>query len=1028
MSKEFWKGKHVGIIAVVAPSGEKGGAERFYEGLKAGFEAIGCKASLVELPAEEPDFQIILDNYDRGRNLNGSEFDFVVSTKVPSYAISHPRHVLYLVHTVRVFDDMFEEAFGKPTEEHYRQRAQLHKLDFQAISGAKARFAIGHEVARRLYKWRGLQCDVLHPPLVLDNFKQGPTGDYFFLPGRLHAWKRVDLIIRAIKYSRLPLKFLIAGDGPAEADLRELADGDPRIEFLGRVSDQQLIELYANCLAVPFVPVREDYGYITIEAFASGKPVVTCTDSGEPCHFVRPYQTGLIAQPNPESLCQALEWLWTHRDEAAQMGCNGKDRTGGKSWADTARTLAEAAYQTEPYTYKRKTKVTVLDMQPIDPPVGGGRQRLLGLYHNLGPDIDCTYVGTYDWPGEAYRDHMLSDNLREINVPLSPEHHEAAAALAQQAGGKTVIDLAFSQQAHLSPDFIATAREQIENADVVVFSHPWVYPLVKDRLRPNQVLIYDSQNVEGYLRAQLLDEAFPTEAQLLRQVVEDENQLGCAADWILTCSHEDLLRFNKLYGFEPAKMRVVPNGVMAFRDPPPSEKLRREARSKLGLDPHKFVAIFIGSGYGPNVEAAQFIEQELADACPDVRFVVAGGVGQLIATNKSNVIVTGQIDEPTKTMWLNAADIAVNPMLSGSGTNIKMFDFMAMGLPVVSTPTGARGIDLAGRSALVIVPPRLNEISEAIRELLDANRRTTMGKESRSVVEEGYSWERISQQLGKLSMIRSSFAGQKQPMFSVVIPTYERHVELATLIRDLQAQSERDFEVICVDQSERSWSGANSDHGFSFRYFHSPVKGAVRARNTGAQLAQGEIIAFIDDDCRPEADWLLSARKYLADQVNVGIEGLIYSDKENDADWRPVSNIDFEGVGFMTANLFVRSSAFQFLGGFDLEFDRPHFREDTDLGWRLLDIGSVPYAADIRVFHPAQPRSKERESASERGRFFQKDALLYKKHRNRYRELFFRECHYVNTVGFVENLRTGFRQLDIELPLWIEKELTVSQK
>jgi len=113
--------------------------------------------------------------------------------------------------------------------------------------------------------------------------------------------------------------------------------------------------------------------------------------------------------------------------------------------------------------------------------------------------------------------------------------------------------LAFSQLAHLSKDYIAAAHAQIAKSEIVIFSHPWVYPVVKDQLRASQLIIYDSQNVEGFLRAQLLDEQNSVEEKLLRQVVQDENDIGWRADWILACSHEDLLRFNRLYGFPVQK-------------------------------------------------------------------------------------------------------------------------------------------------------------------------------------------------------------------------------------------------------------------------------------------------------------------------------------------------------------------------------------------------------------------------------------------------------------------------------------------
>jgi len=129
----------------------------------------------------------------------------------------------------------------------------------------------------------------------------------------------------------------------------------------------------------------------------------------------------------------------------------------------------------------------------------------------------------------------------------------------------------------------------------------------------------------------------------------------------------------------------------------------------------------------------------------------------------------------------------------------------------------------------------------------------------------------------------------------------------------------------------------------------------------------------------------------------------------------------------MTANLFVRSSAFQLLGGFDLQFDRPHFREDTDLGWRLMEVGMVPYAKEVRVFHPALPRSEERESAATRAKFFEKDALLYKKHPERYRELFFIECQFEHTPAFIEHLMIGFANHQMEMPDWMQATLKSSE-
>jgi glycosyltransferase involved in cell wall biosynthesis len=1027
--RQAMQGKRVAILAAGAPQENQGGAERFYEGLLQGFVALGANAELVFIEANETNTGAIVQNYARAQALDLRHFDIVVSTKVPTYAVKQPHHVLYLVHTVRVFDDMFENTFIPPQENHFSDRSTIHQLDFAALAQIPRRFAIGTEVKNRLYRWRGLDCTVMHPPLLHTPFTitaataSPQDTPYFFIAGRLHPWKRLDLLIQAVQQSALPLRLLIAGSGEAEEQLRALAGNDTRIEFLGRISDDTLVSYYANALAVSFVPLREDYGYITLEAFASSKPVITCTDAGEPAYLVEHQRTGLVVKPNPSDLCQALEWAYAHPDAMQAMGQAAHHAMQVLSWENVALTLASAAldFPIAAAPQSDATPVLVMDMQPIDPPLGGGRQRLLGLYHGLGTQLPCRYLGSYDWPGEAYRELELTPTLREIDIPLSPQHHAAAQQLASQFDGMVVIDLAFSQQAHLSPAYLERLHHEIPHASVLVFSHPWVYPLVQDRIRADQIVIYDAQNVEGYLRAQLIDKKFAGRHDLLTQVCSDEAALGHRANWILTCSHEDLQRFFRVYGFAPAKMRVVPNGVMAFTAARQRNPL--ECRIALGLDPEAQIAIFVGSSYGPNLEAAVFILHDLAPTMPKVQFVIAGGVSSSLSSELPNVTLTGPLSEDQKDLWLGAASFALNPMFSGSGTNIKMFDFMASHLPVITTEIGARGIETSYRAAMTIVKPTVAAHHAAIAQLANADDLAIAKKEARACVEEGYAWERISAQLGQFMQMRARISGQTLPLFSVVVPSYERPAHLAKLITHLQAQVERDFEVIIVDQSAERWSGADAEYGFALSYFHSPVKGAVRARNTGAMLAQGSIIAFVDDDCLPSPTWLLNARPYFADSQVLGVEGLIYSDHMGDPNWRPVSNVGSEGIGFMTANLLVRSAAFQYLGGFDLRFDCPHFREDTDFGWRMLDLGAVPYAEDVAVFHPAQQRDIERESHEARAYFFEKDALLYQKHPERYRVLFEFERHYERGHGFAEHVLRGFEKIGMEPPAWLVKKL-----
>jgi len=396
-----------------------------------------------------------------------------------------------------------------------------------------------------------------------------------------------------------------------------------------------------------------------------------------------------------------------------------------------------------------KPRVTVIDMQPICPTVGGGRMRLLGLFHGLG--LPVTYVGTYDWPGEKPRDEMLSPTLREIDVPLSTEHFAAAEALRAQVGGKTVIDAAFHSQAALSPGFVDETRKQASEAEIVVVSHPWCYPQIRDVIdRKRQLLVYDAHNVESYLRFILLDDDGGPGSSIVRGLTEIEFQLCHEADVILTCSFEDRELFAKLYGSGVRKTRVIPNGVFTTRIGPSDPSERRRSRLELGIQQSRS-ALFLGSHYQPNVDAALFIAHQLAPRLPEVEFLIAGGVSSALqsGTVPANVRTFGVVDEATKETLLHAADLALNPMFEGSGSALKMFDFMAAALPVVSTAIGARGIvEKTGEG--IVVSPAADFGGQISALLADDGRRKVLGDRNRRVVEDRFSWERISANLGKL--------------------------------------------------------------------------------------------------------------------------------------------------------------------------------------------------------------------------------------------------------------------------------------
>jgi glycosyltransferase involved in cell wall biosynthesis len=335
----------IAVVTVRAATGEAGGAERLYGAMVQAFNDLGHQAEEVSLWCSEATFEDILANYLHFYDLDLSKYDVVVSTKAPTWMVRHPRHVCYLIHTIRAFYDMYDLLFPNAGEALHQQRELIHYLDGKGLAAphCKAVFSIGYEVTDRLRRWNGMDAPVLHPPLWDHSFRQGSSEPYLFLPGRLHRWKRIDLAIRAIKLCKSPLQLRVAGTGEDDAELRALAGDDSRVKFLGRVSEDALISGYQHAFAVPFTPKSEDYGYVTLEAFASGKPVVTCRDSGEAALIVGSCGGGVICDPSPEALAQAIDWLWDHRQEAGEMGRRGFEWVQAQKWSDVAGQLLAAA-------------------------------------------------------------------------------------------------------------------------------------------------------------------------------------------------------------------------------------------------------------------------------------------------------------------------------------------------------------------------------------------------------------------------------------------------------------------------------------------------------------------------------------------------------------------------------------------------------------------------------------------------------------------------------------------------------------
>ncbi len=315
----------------------KGGAEMQAEGLRAVLARAGHEADIVTVPFRWHPPQELLNSMLASSLLDlneacGERVDLMIALKFPAWLIEHRRKVLWIIHQHRDAYDLWGHELGAlhGFPNGALVRSAVETADRAALAAARRVFAESGNVARRLKRFCDFEAAPLyHPPPGADRFRCEPAQDYFYCPGRLSPAKRQHLILEALAETRNPIQLCFSG-APEPAYGRQLLATvsrlkiTDRVRWLGHVSEEEKLALYARATAVVYPPLDEDYGYVPLESMLSSKPVITCSDSGEALEFVRNGDTGVVCDPAPGSLAAALDLLWENRGQAQQMGALGK--------------------------------------------------------------------------------------------------------------------------------------------------------------------------------------------------------------------------------------------------------------------------------------------------------------------------------------------------------------------------------------------------------------------------------------------------------------------------------------------------------------------------------------------------------------------------------------------------------------------------------------------------------------------------------------------------------------------------------
>jgi glycosyltransferase involved in cell wall biosynthesis len=306
-----------------------GGGRFIVEWLEQKLLEHGLQVERVYLPfSDEP--QNLLWQMTGFRSARIDRADRVICFRPPAHLLQHPNKVLWFIHHFRSFYDLWNTEFAPPPTRHNEAlRRAIFQADGVAFKEARAIFTNSGVVQGRLKQFNGVESAVLYPP-VLDPtiFRNTGYGEEVVYVSRLVPHKRQHLLVEALAHTRTSVKVRICGLDPSGAYVKELSRLARRLGVSDRVfiqnrwiSEQEKSDIISRSLALAYFPFDEDsYGYPSLEAAHSYKPILTTTDSGGVLEFVVHERNGLVSDCSPKALAASLDRLYDDRKLAEVLG------------------------------------------------------------------------------------------------------------------------------------------------------------------------------------------------------------------------------------------------------------------------------------------------------------------------------------------------------------------------------------------------------------------------------------------------------------------------------------------------------------------------------------------------------------------------------------------------------------------------------------------------------------------------------------------------------------------------------------
>lgn len=599
-------------------------------------------------------------------------------------------------------------------------------LVFATSEEEREAFAHAYHVAQEKIHIAPNGIEVTQYKQMRENRESNDRKKAFFI-GSAHPpnIEAVDFLVENVAPECPDIDFYIAGKCSSGR-----SGSASNVHFMGLVDEKQKDELFITS-DVAVNPMFSGAGtnLKTLEFLSAGIPMVST--------YVGVRGLGLegnvqYVHAERDTFVKELKELLQNSEKMERLAQEGKRFVNAHySWERICSNVHDSIERVLPNKSKRKPMILAINDYPVDTPCAGGEVRIHNLLRNMSKQYRVVYICLSE---DTVKVTRINRDFIHICLPKTKEH----ITKEREINSKCWIsanDIVAGNMIHGNELFLAVVKTLYALADIVILEHPYMVDSLKGL--EGKPVIYESHNFEYKLKENLL-EPHPMKNQLVAETKRLEHTAIEKAATVVCCSADEVPALKEFAGDNSVDFEVIRNGVEFTERKYDYNVLK----SLFGGKP---IALFVGSAHTPNVDAAEFIIRRLAVQVPECVFLVIGSVCDAFQNEPlaENVLLMGKLSNAHKDFLLFAADIALNPVDQGAGSNLKLAEYFAYGIPTVTTPFGARGYSVEnGRHAIVC---EREEFAEAVRMLMVHNaQRDDMINNAYQYARTELSWDRLA--------------------------------------------------------------------------------------------------------------------------------------------------------------------------------------------------------------------------------------------------------------------------------------------